>query len=98
MEKNNIYQWSDVYPTEEDFMEDIKNHHMEVGMIDNKIAVIYTVNKEYDNQYLNGKWRMLHGEFRVIHRLCVNPEFQNKGLAKEAISHIEIRLPQSHWL
>ena len=44
MEKNNIYHWNEFYPIEEDFIEDIKNNCMEVGIVDEKIAVICAVN------------------------------------------------------
>lgn len=60
--------------------------------MDGKIAVIYAINKEYDEQYNNGKWKYLDSEYRIIHRLCVNPLFQNKGVAKQALSFVEKEL------
>jgi len=60
--------------------------------MDGKIAVIYAINKEYDEQYNNGKWKYLDSEYRIIHRLCVNPLFQNKGVAKQTLSFVEKEL------
>lgn len=34
-------------------------------------------------------------EYRVIHRLCVNPVYQNRGIAAQTLSHIEEELQKS---
>lgn len=54
MEKDNIYQWDEVYPTRTDFLGDIEKKYLYVGLIDEKISVVYTINMEYDVQYKNG--------------------------------------------
>lgn len=54
MEKDNIYQWDEVYPTRTDFLDDIEKKNLYVGLIDEKISVVYTINMEYDVQYKNG--------------------------------------------
>ena len=89
MEKNNIMQWDELYPTSEDFLEDIRKNQLFVGCIDNQIAVIFTINQEYDAEYINGKWKDPEKSFDVIHRLCVHPEFQNRGIAKQTMNYIE---------
>ena len=38
--------------------------------------------EQWDEYYPDAK-------YCIIHRLCVNPEFQNRGLAAQAIQHIE---------
>ena len=92
MERNNIYQWDEIYPTREDFLGDMAAGQLYVGTIDDEIAVLFTINRETDEQYANGTWKYSDSEFRVIHRLCVNPAFQNRGVAKETLSHIEKEL------
>lgn len=92
MGKNGIYQWDEVYPAKSDFFDDIEKGILYVGEMDGKIAVIYAINKEYDEQYNNGKWKYLDSEYRIIHRLCVNPLFQNKGVAKQTLSFVEKEL------
>lgn len=89
MNQNNIPQWDALYPTSEDFKDDIAKGYLHVGMVDSKIAVVYAVNKECDEAYKNGKWKSHDGEFCVIHRLCVNPNFQNQGIARKTLEHIE---------
>ena len=46
-------------------------------------------------QYLNGAWENPNIEYRIIHRLCVAPQYQNKGIAKQALIYIEKELLKS---
>ncbi len=89
MEKNGIHQWDSIYPTKADFREDIEKGDLEVGIADNKIAVVYAVNTNFEEEYNNGHWKLPDSTFRVIHRLCVHPSFQNRGIARKALEHIE---------
>ena len=96
MESENIYQWDDIYPTKNDFKNDIEKNQAYVGIIDKKIAVVYTINKECDREYItNGKWKYSGESFVVIHRLCVSADFQNKGIGKNTLTHIEKELSAS---
>ena len=92
MDKNGISQWDSVYPAREDFLEDIRKGQLRTGMVCGKTAVVYAVNKECDEQYHNGSWAYPDSEYRVIHRLCVDPQFQHRGIAKAALEHIEDEL------
>ena len=56
------------------------------------IAAVYVVNCECDEQYRNADWKNPEGSFRVIHRLCVHPKYQHRGLGKEILDHIEADL------
>lgn len=89
MEKNNILQWDELYPIREDFIEDIEHENLYVGLCEGKIAVIFVLNKQSDEAYRNGKWLFPDREYYVIHRLCVSPLFQNKGVGKQAMQFIE---------
>lgn len=92
MNQHGIFQWDDFYPTEEDFLDDIRKQQLFAGLLDGDIAVIYSVNKECDEAYKNGRWRYPNCEYRVIHRLCVNPKYQNRGIARTTLFHIEEEL------
>lgn len=126
MIQNKIYQWDEIYPTEEDFREDIRLEQLYVGVAEeepvanaicglagnmergvgedknvyfcqgcnarNRIAVIYAINKECDVQYIKGKWQNPTEPFYIVHRLCVNPVFQNQGIAAITLRHIEEQL------
>ena len=92
MEHDNIHQWDSIYPTKEDFSNDIRKNELYIGIINEKIVVVYAINKECDEQYKNGEWQYIGDKFNVIHRLCVSPDFQKKGIAHTTLSHIEAEL------
>ncbi len=89
MEKQNIHQWDEIYPDKEILRQDILKEQMYIGKIDNNIAVCFVLNEECDEEYKNGKWNYPDSKFCVIHRLCVNPEFQNQGIASKTMDYIE---------
>lgn len=92
MENQNIYQWDSLYPTKEDFLEDIQKQQLFAGTVNGDIAVIYALNKDSEEQYQNGDWRYPNSEYRIIHRLCVNPKYQNRGVGRDTLQHIEKEL------
>ena len=92
MISHNILQWDEIYPTKEDFRNDINRDHLYVGLTDEHIAVVYALNQECDKEYQNGNWKYPNEPFYVVHRLCVNPDFQNRGVAKQTLLHIEAEL------
>lgn len=94
MERDNIFQWDDRYPTKEDFQEDIDESQLYVGLVDGQIVVVYALNQKHDKEYENGKWKYKDEPFYIVHRLCVNPTFQNKGIAKSTLLYIEKQLTE----
>lgn len=94
LEKDGIFQWDEFYPTRNDLMDDIKKRQLRVGSIYGKIAVIYVLNKEYDKEYETGSWLHPDRDYSVIHRLCVNPQYQKMGIAKKTLKHIEEELAE----
>lgn len=89
MEEHNIFQWDELYPTKDDFFRDIERKELYIGEKDNEIAVVFTVNKESDIEYNKGEWNYPESEYRVVHRLCVNPKLQNSGIARMTLEYIE---------
>ena len=89
MEKQGIHQWDEIYPDKAILEEDIAKNQMYIGKIDNEIAVCFVLSEECDEEYKNGKWQYDDAKFNVIHRLCVNPKFQNKGIATQTMIYIE---------
>lgn len=81
MERNNIFQWDDLYPAKEDFQKDIEKNQLYVGLANNHIVVVYALNQECEKEYENGNWKYKEESFYVVHRLCVNPNFQNNPFA-----------------
>lgn len=92
MERNNIFQWDELYPAREDFIEDIRHGSLYIGLCEGKIAVVFALNQQSDEAYKNGKWLYPNREYYIIHRLCVNCFFQNKGVGKQTMQFIEREL------
>ncbi len=89
LEKNKIMQWDESYPAREDFLEDIQKNQLFVGCVRSRIVVLFVINQECDAEYASGAWREPEKPFAVLHRLCVHPEFQHKGIAKQALCYAE---------
>lgn len=89
MVSQGIDQWDELYPLREDFEQDIHGGGLTVGMLDDEIVVIYTINGEYEPEYESAKWKEPDKPFCILHRLCVNPLFQNQGIARQTMEHIE---------
>lgn len=90
--KNGILQWDEIYPTKEDFRVDINNDQLYIGLMDEQIVVVYTLNQECEEEYQNGHWKYPDIPFYIVHRLCVHPDFQNQGIGKQTLLHIEAEL------
>ena len=92
MIEHDILQWDEIYPTKEDFRVDINKNQLHVGMTNGRIAVVYALNQESDKEYENGSWKYPDKSYYVVHRLCVHPDFQNQGIARHTLLHIETDL------
>ncbi|MBQ0051680.1 MAG: GNAT family N-acetyltransferase [Treponema sp.] len=89
MDRQGIPQWDEIYPTGDDFAFDAEKNELYVGMVEGKAAVCFTLNKNQDEEYLKAEWENSGDDFIVIHRLCVNPEFQGKGIGIKTCRFIE---------
>lgn len=95
MESQGILQWDEKYPTHEDFRRDIESGNLYVGCDKEKLAVVYVLNQEFDDAYKTGNWQDASKTFHIIHRLCVNPKYQNQGIARMTMEHLEEDTKQS---
>lgn len=92
MQEQQIFQWDEKYPTRVDFLNDLQENTLSVGTIEGKIAVTFTVNQTCDPEYDDGEWQYPNEKYRIVHRLCVNPEFQGRGVAGCTLRYIEEEL------
>lgn len=89
MNENMILQWDELYPTQEIIRGDILNNQMYLGVIENQIASVFVLNQQSDAEYANGNWRYKDFTYAVVHRLCVDPQFQKKGIGTKTMQQIE---------
>jgi ribosomal protein S18 acetylase RimI-like enzyme len=81
MEDNGIHQWDTIYPDRTVFEEDITSSALYCVKCDNEIVGIITLNEEQPQEYIGIRWRD-NGNPLVVHRLCIHPACQRKGLAQ----------------
>jgi GNAT superfamily N-acetyltransferase len=90
MEARGIYQWDDIYPSEEIILNDINKNNLyvatnETGMIQG----IIVLNEHQDTAYKAIEWKYNSGRQLIIHRLCIHPNHQGKGIARMLIKFAE---------
>ncbi|MEA5082709.1 MAG: GNAT family N-acetyltransferase [Lachnospiraceae bacterium] len=92
-----IHQWDESYPSATIIEADIQNKEMYVGLIDDKIVTAFTINPKYDEEYSKGNWQYSNLPFLVLHRFCVNPQHQNKGVGTQTMTFIENTLKSENF-
>lgn len=92
MEQCGIYQWDEIYPTADDFKEDIEKQNLYVVLENEMIAAIYVISDESDDAYKNADWKCPDETAYILHRFCISPNFQNKGLGKQLLLKIESQI------
>ena len=95
MSEQGIEQWDDKYPILEDFEKDIRKETLYLAITENQVAAIYVINEECDKEYDKCNWENKHPCF--IHRLCVSPFLQNRGIGNAILKHIETQLIETGY-
>jgi len=89
MINNGIFQWDDVYPAKDDFYQDILDNNLFLAEEEKNLVGVYVISGEADEQYHNCIWNNPDETACIIHRLCVSPKYQNKGIGQRIIECIE---------
>ncbi len=97
MRRKGIDQWDDIYPSREIIENDILRGEMLLLRIDHEIAAVVVWNDHQENEYPDAKWECDGPKIAVIHRLCVKPAYQGRGLAKKLMERIETHLVDRHY-
>lgn len=94
LESKGIHQWDEKYPTVEDFKDDISKGHLYVVMEKEKLAAIYVISGDSDDAYKTADWHYPDETAYILHRFCVSPNFQNRGLGKQILMYIEAQIKE----
>lgn len=89
MKNQGIDQWDELYPAREDFADDIDKNTLYAAVENDKIIAVYVINQECDKEYHDCVWENPDESACIIHRFCVLPDYQNKGIGTRILSHIE---------
>lgn len=90
MDSKGIFQWDEIYPTEDVIRQDISDNNLYVYCShDGNIQAIIVLNEFYDKEYEDLTWDYNSGKHLIIHRLCVHPKYQGMHTAHKLIDFAE---------
>jgi ribosomal protein S18 acetylase RimI-like enzyme len=90
MDTKGIHQWDDIYPSEDVLLNDISENNIIVSVNEmNTIQGVIVLNEHQDIAYEGIEWKYNLGRQLIIHRLCIHPNFQGKGIARMLIKYAE---------
>lgn len=97
MEAQGIHQWDALYPTREDFEQDIQAGNLFTLRAAGRLIALYVISTDCDEQYDRAAWQYEKEGACVIHRLCVSPQVQHMGIGKKVLEEIERRLREGGY-
>lgn len=89
MESKNIYQWDEIYPDKKILANDIRLGNMYGYLDEEKLRGIIVMNGEQDPSYASVPWKIQTEKIMVIHRLCIDPDQQGRGIAAALVLFAE---------
>lgn len=89
MELNHIHQWDDIYPDETTITSDIEQGNLYVYEDQGLMNALIVLNEDQAGEYRELKWKYTSGKQLVIHRLCVDPRVQSRGIARKLLQYTD---------
>lgn len=89
LQKNNIFQWNEFYPSKEKLQHDILEEELYVLKEDGKIVGIIVLTPKVDDEYLPVQWLTPSEKNLYVHRLAVHPEHWREGKGKQLMNFAE---------
>ena len=94
---NGIDQWNETYPCMDDVRADLARQELFLGRIGGVPAAVFVLNEEADEEYSNGRWQDSGGRWAVLHRFCVSPRFQRRGVGSRVLTSVETIAAQAGY-
>jgi ribosomal protein S18 acetylase RimI-like enzyme len=91
MRGKGIFQWDDIYPNIEVVLADARGGTLFVIREGGRCVASVSVNDSQPAEYAALPWKCRDGRAFVIHRLCVDPEFEGRGLGRRLMGFSEER-------
>jgi ribosomal protein S18 acetylase RimI-like enzyme len=85
----NIFQWSDIYPSEAIFRNDIENNELYVLIVRDSIIGTIALTPTVDPEYKSVTWLTPDRDNLYVHRLAIHPSEQGKGYARKLMDFAE---------
>ena len=90
MEEMQIFQWDEKYPDVLTIENDIKNKKLYGFFINDLLCGIQALDNIQPEEYKKINWHFSDNNPLVIHRLCVDPNYQNIGIARKLLLFSEV--------
>ena len=87
-----IDQWDEIYPAREDFEKDIADGTLYLALEAETLAAVYVISRESDEAYQTVEWACPDETAYILHRFCVAPAFQHRGIGGEVLRRMEQQL------
>ena len=89
LDDNGVYQWDEIYPSEADFREDIADQSLYITTVApaDKVSGCICINEIEHPGYDDAEWT--GSDFLVIHKMIIDPLFENQGHGKFAMNFAE---------
>ena len=84
-----IQQWDTLYPSDTLLKKDIEAQSLFVIEDSHRIIGIIVLNEDQEPEYSALNWQYTEGKALIIHRLCVAPDAQGKGIATQLMDFAE---------
>jgi ribosomal protein S18 acetylase RimI-like enzyme len=91
MSASGIEQWDEVYPTDAILESDIQDGSMYVAVVEGELAGLIVLNEQQDPTYAGVLWAYVSERVIVVHRLMIDPRFQQRGIARTLMAFAEGR-------
>jgi len=78
----NIFQWNEKYPNRDIFLTDIEKKNLFIYKNNSGVIGCVALSYDKDIEYNDIKWLTKDDKNLYVHRLAVDPKYQNKGIGK----------------
>jgi len=89
LDEKGIPQWDEIYPDRGTIARDLESETLYGLMDENTIAGILVLNEKQDREYSEVAWALDDEKPLVLHRLCLCPDYQGRGLSKVMMEFVE---------
>jgi len=97
LDEMGIHQWDSIYPDEGTIKADIHKGTLHALMNKDKLAGILVLSEYQDPEYDEIQWEVPDTRPLILHRLCLDPEYQGKGISKLMMKHVEEFALENHY-
>lgn len=89
MSSRGIEQWNEHYPSREAFVGDLEKEELFVFAENDRPVGSVTLSFTKDEEYEPIEWLGPDSKHLYVHRLCVHPEQQGQGIARQLMDYAE---------